>query len=140
VLCKVDGKITVVEAAGRCCSSGASKRGATNGRNNLGGYHIGRNIKLVVVPHRASLHPEIEIVRTPRCGAITSFREWKGATDNKHLAVIDHIARQSIVWVSSSGTLPPLDPLERRETQNVDIIETSIVCAESKASIKIYIV
>jgi hypothetical protein len=108
---------------------------ATNNRNDFGRYHIRRNIQLVVIPHLPSLLPKIEVVGTPSRRAIASLGEWERASNNKHLAAVDHIARQRMVRIANPGSLPPLDPCERRKTEDVNIIETSIICAESKASI-----
>jgi hypothetical protein len=51
-------------------------------------------------------------VRAPSCWAITIVGEWKGAPNDKHLPVVDHIAGQRVVGFADSGSFPPFDPLK----------------------------
>jgi hypothetical protein len=110
---------------------------ATDDSNYFGWDDIRRNVNFVGIPHVSTLLSEIQVVRTPSCWAVTSFGDWESASDNEHLATVDHITRQGIVWIASPGTLPPLDPLERWKTEYVNVVETSVICTESKASIEI---
>jgi hypothetical protein len=67
---------------------------------------------LIIIPHLSSLLSEIEVVRAPSCWAITIVGEWKGAPNDKHLPVVDHIAGQRVVGFADSGSFPPFDPLK----------------------------
>jgi hypothetical protein len=110
MLCKVDGKIAVVETASWSGGSRTSERRATNNCNNLRRHHIRCYVDLIVIPHLATLLPQIEVMRAPSSRTITGIGKWKGPPNDEHLATVDDIAYHGIVWISNSGSLPPLDP------------------------------